>query len=49
MYPEPSINDHGAPWNDDGEGGCDCSQCQAALRRAARAEKEIDDYDFERL
>ena len=41
MYPEPSINDCGAPWNEDydeetGEPFCSCARCQAA--------REIDDY-----
>lgn len=44
-YPEPSINDCGAPWNDDDEGGCDCSQCQRERNKAARDERRIDDYE----
>ena len=52
-YPEPSLHDCGAPWNEedavdeDGEEitVCGCSSCQAARRKAARDEAAIDDYE----
>ena len=46
-YPEPSINDCGAPWNEDydettGELFCGCARCKAARKKAARDEWEGD-------
>ena len=38
---EPSIHDHGAPWNEDDEGNCACSKCQRTARLLARSEEEV--------
>ena len=54
-YPEPSIHDCGAPWNqeesvdEDGEEIiiCGCSACVAARRKAARDEARIDQYEYD--
>lgn len=40
MYPEPSINDHGAEWNLDDDGNCDCTQCRSKKR------EDVDDYEY---
>ena len=42
---EPSINDCGAPWNEDDEGNCVCSRCARAARLRARGEREEDKED----
>jgi hypothetical protein len=52
-YPEPSMTDHLAPWNEDydeetGERFCTCTRCNAARKKAAREEVMCDDYDFRR-
>jgi len=36
---EPSIHDHGAPYNEDDEGNCECTSCKLAARRIAKAER----------
>ena len=53
-YPEPSINDHNAPWNleqdeDTGEWVCTCSACQRQRREEARQERLIDAYEDRKL
>lgn len=45
MYPEPSANDHDAPWNWDDEEGCCCTACIRKAREEARIERGIDDGD----
>ena len=53
-YPEPSINDHNAPWNEDwveDEDGemvcvCTCSACQQTKKKEAKQERLIDDYEY---
>ena len=53
VYPEPSMNDHGALWTEgeiEDENGdihiiCGCTRCKAARKRTWREEREIDDYD----
>lgn len=49
-YPEPSLNDHNAPWNldwdeDSEEWVCTCSSCQRRRREEARLERLIDAYE----
>lgn len=44
-YPEPSYNDHNAPWNLDEENNCICTKCQKERKRLAREERRIDSYD----
>lgn len=41
-YPEPSINDHGAPYNWDEEN--DCCICTACKRE--RRQEDVDDYEY---
>ena len=52
-YPEPSMTDHLAPWNEDfdeitGERFCHCARCEATRAKAAREERQIDDLEFTR-
>ena len=49
-WPEPSMRDCGAPWNEDydevtGEYFCACCRCKARRAKMARDEREIDDYE----
>jgi len=39
---EPSIHDHGAPYNKDDEGNCDCSSCRYTKHKRRREEAAID-------
>jgi len=39
---EPSIHDHGAPYNKDDEGNCDCSSCRYTKYIRRREEAAID-------
>ena len=54
-YPEPSVHDCGAPWNEieieDEETGetfiiCDCSRCRKMREDEARIERLIDNLDW---
>lgn len=45
-YPEPSRNDHGAPWNESDDGECDCERCCRDRRRAWREERRIDEAEY---
>jgi hypothetical protein len=52
-YPEPSLSDHGAPWNEvedeeTGEVYCGCTSCRAKRRKRADEERSIDDYEHRR-
>ena len=45
-WPEPSLNDHDAPWNLDqdeetGEWVCSCTSC-----KRKRREEDVDDYEY---
>ena len=52
-WPEPSMRDCGAPWNEEeieDENGdihivCGCTGCRAGRAKMARDEREIDDYE----
>jgi hypothetical protein len=42
-WPEPSNNDHDAPWNEGPDGECACTRCRKKAREEAEAEREIDE------
>lgn len=56
-WPEPSINDHLAPWNmdmEEDENGelvwvCNCAGCQQKRREEAKQERLIDAYEDMKL
>lgn len=41
---DPSA--HGAPWNEDDDGECDCSRCRRERHRQEREEAQIDEYEY---
>lgn len=43
---EPSIMDHGAPYNEDDEGNCECFICARAARRRAKEEQEEEYHEY---
>ena len=43
MYPEPSLRDHDASWNEGEEGECECSRCLHQRREMERVERLIDE------
>lgn len=40
---EPSVHDCGAPWNEDDEGDCDCSQCRHRKMKQWKAERDVEE------
>jgi len=40
-WPEPSLTDHNAIWNEGEDGECACSSC----RKTAKEDAEWDNYD----
>jgi len=44
-YPEPSLSDHLAPWNEGDDGECECTSCKR--KKKEQFDEEYGDYLYE--